>query len=513
VSPRTVPLFVLLSAVAACRSSTPSDEPTIEERAWGQAAASGDHGRDRSDVAPEDNLGGELDAAAPDTAGTDTAAPDAPLSSEDLLELLRPDEPPAEDEARLLRTGLDALGAMAPSPGRDVLMRRVLAAWVKRDAAGTTALVLALPENQREDALAELIPALSQHLEPALLTALLRSSELPEAALRRLLVRCALALARGLPESALACHAALEDRGDRAALHVARALAASEHGEAMTWVDRIRDEALRKEAHAEVLAEVAEGDHDEIEDEALRDWARVRALRRLAVTRPHAAVAGAAAVHDPSRRSEVLEAAAWSWVRQGLPDLAHQATGDVWAAVALTPIRQAAARGTQTPDAAKAPHLAPATKACDEHADPNLAGACRAREAEDALARGSRSETLEALQHIRDDAWRAAALVSLFEGLDAATAREWLRRSGALRDRLPTATKDRHIIALLERCSLPPHARLRDGLALVEDPALRKRLIVDAGAHLSATEGLALLGRLTDPGERVMLCVMVLEGD
>jgi hypothetical protein len=531
---RAALLFSLLISIVGCRET--ADEPALGERAWGKS----------DDVAkPEDVVGGASrppisddtrpesardgpPTVKPDATATDTAdtaprrelanvtadvVPDAgtlPLSRDGLLLLLRPEEAPDDDETRLLRTALDALGMAPASPQRDLLMRRLLIAWTARDASGATALALALPEAAREDSLQDLAPLLAPLLGADQLPSLLALADLPGPANRRLLGRCARDLVGTRPDAARACHAALGDRGDRVALTIARDLAAQDEAEARIWVAAIRDQGLRAEALAEIGAARGGGSLEGIDDDALKDWARARALVRLAEERPQAALLGVDGVADPARRAEVLEAAAWAWVRQGFPDLAREVLKDTAATTAQVPLRRAAER----PAAVETPlRTSPERDDCEALRDPHLGGACMARRAEAAVAQGERDAARAALQAIPDDTWRAAALVPLIQGLDAADARAWLHRSQALRERLPDATRERHLLALLERCALPPRAHLRDGLALLQDGALRRGLLQDAATKLDA-EGLSeILTGLTDPYERAILCVAALEQD
>ena len=441
-------------------------------------------------------------------------------SIDSLLAPLRPSAPPAPTYEKILRAGLDAIAALPSSSRRDALTLRLTVAWAGRDAAGAAALALALPPGQREDTLAALLPRLASPLDPVHLPALLHEAGLDDAALRRVLARCALDLAADTPDVALACHGALGDRGDvsdRTAWDVARYLATTDPASARTWVDAIQDPDVRAEASAVLVIgskDVPE-DLDAIEDEPLRDRALVRALTRLAETHPQAAMVAAERVADPALRAEVLEAAAWAWLRQGDPELALQALSGAPEGPALEPLLQAAARlksRRQTDGTSGVgPPPTSAAKTCDALGDPQLIGACLTERAAAAARRGDRNAVREGLQAIPDAAWRAAALAPLYEGLSPVLAREWLRRSRALRDRLDPATRDRHLSALLARCGLPPAARLRDGLALLTGDAARRHLLAEIGGILSASEAADALTRLADPGERALLCVTVLE--
>ena len=510
---RSHPLvFLALLSSIGCRD--PVVEPALQERAW-------------VDVAPDAATATATSTSTSTSTATSTstststegeaatldASPPAgsPRSRDEILHLLRPDESPSAEEALLLRAGLDALGEAPPSEQREQRIRRLLVAWMRRDAAGATALALGLPEDAREDALGELLPFLAASLEPAQMPALLGAAELPPLATHRLLSRCARDLASTYPDAARACHGALRDRGDHIALAIARDLAPRDEAMARIWVAAIRDVALRDEALAEIGAARGEGALNGIEDDALREWARAIALIRLAATRPQAALLGVDTVADPLQRAEVLEAVAWAWFHQGFPDLATATLKDAEATTALIPLRRAVQRAAGPAPAFAPPRTAHLAGSCDGLVDPHLIGACRTRAAEDAVARGDRDGARAALQTIPDDAWRAAALVPLFQGLDVPRARAWLRRSRALRDRLPPVPRDRHLLALLERCDLPPAARLRDGLALLEEPALRRQLIEDAGAQLDASTAASMLAGIADPEARALLCITVLE--
>ncbi len=524
---RSTVLLTLLLSIVGCRE--PKDEPALEERAWGTkdvaktepgSAVEGASGPESARDGPPTIA---LDAVGPEVAGTppgpepanlseDIVADSAPLplSQEGLLLLLRPEEAPDADETRLLRAALDALGASPEAAPRELLMRRLLVTWVRRDAAGAAALALALPAAAREDSLRDLTPHVAPLLGADQLPSLLALAALPGPANRRLLGHCARDLAKTEPDAARACHGALGDRGDRIALTIARDLAKQDEAAARIWVAAIRDQGLRTEALAEIGAARGDGALDGIEDDALRDWARARALVRLAADRPQAALLGADGVANPARRAEVLEAAAWAWVRQGFPDLAREVLKDTEATTAQVPLRRAADR----PAAVEAPTRTTRKRDdCEALVDPHLGGACWARRAEAAVASEDRDAARAALQAIPDDTWRAAALVPLFQGLDAAAARAWLRRSQALRERLPAATRERHLLALLERCELPPAAHLRDGLALIQDKALRRGLLERAAQQLDAEACSEILKKLTDPLERALLCVAALEAD
>jgi len=515
---RTTVLLTLLLSIAGCRDT--KDEPALGDRAWGKtedAASEAEAGTEAGTEADtEADTGSDAGTAANDHRRelanvtkdivADTAA--LPLSREGLLLLLRTEAAPDDDEDRLLRAALDALGAAPASDRQALLMRRLLVTWVHRDARGATALALALPEAAREDTLRDLTPLLTPRLGADQVPSLLALADLPGPANRRLLGDCARDLAKTQPDAARACHGALGDRGDRVALTIARDLAALDEAAARIWVAAIRDQELRAEALAEIGAARGDGALDGIEDDALRDWARARALVRLAEERPQAALLGADHVADPARRAEVLEAAAWAWVRQGFPDLAREVLKDTEATTAQVPLRRAADR----PAATTAPtRTTPLRSDGEALADPHLGGACMARRVAAAVAEGEPDAARAALQAIPDDTWRAAALVPLFQGLDAAAARAWLRRSQALRERLPASTRERHLLALLDRCELPPLAHLRDGLALIETPALRRGLIEDAAAALDAGAAADALGLLEAPLERALLSVSVLE--
>ncbi len=358
-------------------------------------------------------------------------------------------------------------------------------------------------------------------MDPVNLPALLHAADLDDAALRRVLARCALDLAADASDMALACHGALGDHmemSDRTAWDVARSLATTDPASARIWVDAIQAPDVRAEALVGLLTDsedISEG-LETIEDESLRDRTLVQTLTRLAETRPQAAMVAADKVTDPALRAEVLEAAAWAWLHQGDPELALQALSAVPKGPALEPLLQAAARlknrKTGQADETSGDNVpTAATGTCDALGDPQLIGACLTERAAAAAHRGDRDAIREGLQAIPDDAWRAAALAPLYEGLTPDLAREWLRRSRALRNRLDPAKRDRHIYALLARCNLPPATRLRDGLALLSGVAARRSLLTEIGGVLSAEETADALTRLTDPGERALLCVTVLE--
>ena len=454
---------------------------------------------------------------------TDTDDPDREPSIDSLLGNLRPSSPPEPTYEKILRAGLDAVAALPLSSHRDAVTQRLTVAWAGRDAAGAAALALALPIGQREDTLIALLPRLALPLDPVHLPALLHEADLDDAALRRVLARCAMDLAADTPDVALACHGALgahEDMSDRIAWRVARRLAATDPASARTWVDAIQVPDVRAEALVVLFndsEEVPDGP-DAIEDEPLHDRALVRTLIHLAETRPQAAMVAADGVVNPTLRAEVLEAAAWAWLRQGDPELALQALSAAPEGPALEPLLQAATRlrNRKARQAEGVSGLAvPATAdvACDALGDPQLVGACLSERATAEARRGDRNAVREGLQAIPDAAWRAAALAPLYGGLSPNLAREWLRRSRALRDRLDPATRDRHLSALLARCDLPPAARLRDGLALLTGAAARRRLLAEVGGTLSAAEAADARTRLADPGERALLCVTVLEQD
>ena len=527
---QAAPLLLVLISLVACRADK---DPPVQERAWGQAEpedarqARGSDGkqptdRDASSTSPEKQPT-DRDASSTSTekqpTNRDASSTSLPLDS--LLAPLRPSSPPDPTYEKILRAGLDAIAALPPSSHRDALSLRLTVAWAGRDAAGAAALALALPRGQREDTLAALLPRLASPLDPVHLPALLHEADLDDAALRRVLARCALDLAADAHDVALACHGALGDHGDmsdRTAWDVARSLATTNPASARIWVDAIQAPDVRAEALAILFAgsEDIPGGLEAIEDEPLRDRALVQALTRLAATRPQAAMVAADEVADPALRAEVLEAAAWAWLHQGDPELALQALSGAPEGPALEPLLQAATRlqnlRTRQVDGTLAvPETATGT--CDALGDPQLIGACLTERAAAAASRGDRDAVREGLQAIPDDAWRAAALAPLYGGLSPILAREWLRRSRALRDRLDPATRDRHLSALLARCDLPPAARLRDGLALLTGAAARRRLLTELGGALSAEEVTDALAQLANPGERALLCVTVLEQD
>ena len=425
--------------------------------------------------------------------------------------LLRPETPPGADEARLLRVGLDALGEAPESPQRSRLMKRLLVAWARRDAADAVALALALPEAPREDALVALAATIAPLVGADGMPALLALAALPAPAQRRLLGRCARGLAAEHPAAARACHAALGERGDRIAVAIARDVADRDEAAARLWVAAIHDLDLRTEALAEIAAASADPALDGIDDAALREGARARALLRLAEERPQAALVGLDAVGDAGWRAEILEAAAWTWVRQGFPELAQEALEGTAVTTAQIPLRRLAETPKGAAEVPKTARTLAPSGDCEGLTDPHLSGACRAQRVEAAVAQGDRDGARAALQAIPDDAWRAAALLPLYRGLDAQAARAWLRRSQALRERLPDPVREAHLRALLERCELPPLAHLRDGLALLQGPGLRQGLLLDASAALPAGEASEALALLGDPLERALLSVAFLE--
>jgi hypothetical protein len=509
---RATVLFFLFLTLHACREQ--AGEPALEERGWGTSADTTVRPDAPPGARPGDSTPMKQDAPAADEGGHElSSGPRAPsLSREALLRLLKPATPPPEDEVRLLRVGLDALGEVPPSPQRSHLMRRLLVAWARRDASGAMAMALTLPEAPREEALVALAPALASRADPDALAGLLALAALPDPAQRRLLGRYARSLVAGHPAAARACHAALGARGDRVAMDIARELAARDEAAARIWVAAIENQDLRAVALGEVAAAGGEAALEGIPDAALREEARARALIRLAQDRPQAALLGLDAVGDARWRAEILETAAWTWLRQGFPDLAQEALKDTAVTPSQRPLRRLVEHPRGATELSEAPRSAPPPAGdCEGLTDPHLSGACRARRVAEAVERGERDRARAALQDIDDDTWRAAALVPLYAGLDADAARAWLRRSQALRERLPAPAREDHLLAVLERCALPPLAHLRDGLALLQAPALRRGLIEDAAAALPADAVVSALALLATPAERALFSVAFLE--
>jgi len=514
-APRLLPVLLVL-CLASCR------DPDRGEPRFGDV-------RNPADAPPPAPAASGASAAAAPTVIPATPAPAGPAAEDrdaSLPEEIRVrlaarsiQDPGDGDLLLLLSAGLDALAAAAPGAAREELVLRLVRARHLRAPASALSMVLDLPPATREDALGMLLPLLAPDLEPEQVPGLVDRSGLSRLARRRLLDRCVQELAATFPRTALACHGALGERGDRTALRLARTIARDHRAEALTWVAAIQDAELRDEGLAEVLVasccreDTGAGDPfeglDGVRDPARRDWARGRILLRLAAVRPQEALALADTVQDSWGRDEVSAAAAWGFLAVNAPEPARTAAAALdrtaaWETLRERLDRQDPARRPPTPEAGGDPCRAAA-------GDPILTPRCRAAEVEELILRGGRDAALEQVQQIAAPGPRAAAWAACAREREPGEIRAMLRRARTLAAGLPDTERDRYVLAMLRAAALPPEALLRDALARIGDAALRREVLTSEGRRLSpvaARQALVLLG---DPLERALLCVTVLE--